>query len=388
MKTLLVVTEARFLKAPDGSIWTETVADYSFWERYFEYFSKVAVISRLKDVNRVEPSWKRVDGPKAEIIGFPYYVGPVEMLKQAANIRKFIADLGLNFDYVVMRVPSFISTLLWRQLQKSGKPIALEIVGDPWESLSPGTVRSIVRPFVRVYLTSELKHQSKSADAVSYVTSKTLQQRYPSTKFTRSYSSIDLPESFLLKEPRKFNPSGTIKLINVASMETLYKGHLTQIRALKELIELGYDCTLTLIGDGRCRKRFEKEAESLGIREKIAFLGSLPGKEYIKSHLDSSDLFIFPSLVEGLPRAVIEAMARGLPVIASNVGGIPELLEKEYLVKKTDVKGLVSKVVKTIENPNDLEKMSRKNLEIARNYVESEISKYRNEFYKYISSLN
>ena len=91
---------------------------------------------------------------------------------------------------------------------------------------------------------------------------------------------------------------------------------------------------------------------------------------------------VFPSKSEGLPRTIIEAMAVGLPCIASNVGGLPELLDKEYLFAPTDVQGIVEKICYLINNPQELENMSKKNIANVKQYSSDLLMKRRIAFYE------
>ena len=100
-------------------------------------------------------------------------------------------------------------------------------------------------------------------------------------------------------------------------MEHLYKGQGTLIAALAERSEL----RLTLVGDGCYRQRLGELASELGVAERVRFLGRLPSGAPIREELDRADAFVLPSRQEGLPRAILEAMALGLLFIGSNIGG-------------------------------------------------------------------
>ncbi|GAB3976194.1 glycosyltransferase family 4 protein [Plantactinospora veratri] len=82
------------------------------------------------------------------------------------------------------------------------------------------------------------------------------------------------------------------------------------------------------LGDGRYRPRLERLATDLGVRRQVHFTGTISAATEVRRQLDAADLFVMPSRTEGLPKALIEAMARGLPAVATSVGGIPELLPR------------------------------------------------------------
>src|SRR5439155_26719861 len=107
--------------------------------------------------------------------------------------------------------------------------------------------------------------------------------------------------------------------------------------AVAECRQAGLDVTLDIVGDGRFRPELDRLAAELGIREQVCFRGQLPAGEPVRARLDAADLFVLPSRSEGLPRAMVEAMARALPCIGSNVGGILELLAPEDLAPAGDI---------------------------------------------------
>jgi glycosyltransferase involved in cell wall biosynthesis len=97
------------------------------------------------------------------------------------------------------------------------------------------------------------------------------------------------------------------------------------------------DARLVLIGEGPERPALEARVARLGLRGAVALPGSSADPV---AALRDADLFVLPSRTEGLPRALVEAMARALPCLGSRVGGIPELLPEEDLVEPDDVPGL------------------------------------------------
>jgi glycosyltransferase involved in cell wall biosynthesis len=97
--------------------------------------------------------------------------------------------------------------------------------------------------------------------------------------------------------------------------------------------------------------------------------------------LDAADLFVMCSLTEGLPKALLEAMARGLPAVGSLVGGIPELLSREALVPPADERRLAEKIMSLARDPEGLTRLSARNFEEASRYRHELLSRLRVEFY-------
>lgn len=124
------------------------------------------------------------------------------------------------------------------------------------------------------------------------------------------------------------------------------KGHKYLIEAINGLSNK--DIKLILVGDGALRADIEKQVKKLGLKSKVQFLGI---RRDIPELLNASDLFVLPSLWEGQGLVVIEAMASGLPVVATRVGGIPEFITNNegYLVETGNVDSLINGISYTIE---------------------------------------
>ncbi len=102
-----------------------------------------------------------------------------------------------------------------------------------------------------------------------------------------------------------------------------YKGHVTLIDALVILVRRGIPFRCLLVGDGPERSTIEGSIAANGLGHVVELLGQ---REDVPLLLDRSDLAVLPSYTEGLPNAVLEAMAHGLPVVATDVGGVGELI--------------------------------------------------------------
>ena len=103
------------------------------------------------------------------------------------------------------------------------------------------------------------------------------------------------------------------------------KGHSYLIEAFAQVVKALPSSRLVMVGGGPLEGELKKKAMELGISSEVEFLGY---RNDVPELLSGFDVFVFPSIAEGLPAAVLEAMAAGLPVIASEVGGIPEIFGK------------------------------------------------------------
>jgi len=124
------------------------------------------------------------------------------------------------------------------------------------------------------------------------------------------------------------------------------------------------------------QKYLKKMASKLGIENQIFFLGSLTHEE-VFNLLDTIDVYIQPSLTEGLPRALVEAMSRGCLCLGSDVGGIPELLDKNCLFKKKSSKS-ISSILMKLEN---VEKICIENYKKSKKFEKLKLDAKRNKIY-------
>jgi glycosyltransferase involved in cell wall biosynthesis len=153
---------------------------------------------------------------------------------------------------------------------------------------------------------------------------------------------------------------------------------------LQAVARFKFDILLEVIiaGDGKHRSELESLAAKLGIAGQVKFLGELPSGRAVQEQMDRATLFVMPSRTEGLPRAMIEAMARALPCLGTRVGGIPELLDDRDLVAADNADALAEKMNEVLSSPERLMEMSARNLERAQEYRPELLERRRNEFYR------
>ena len=141
-----------------------------------------------------------------------------------------------------------------------------------------------------------------------------------------------------------FMPEGTLRLLYVGSLWSV-KGVDVLIRAVAKLTAVlgaGKSVSLTLIGEGTLRAELEALVVALGLEKQVSFLGRVPRRNLLP-HYQSADILCVPSISEALPTVGLEAMLCGLPVVGSNTGGIPFLVNEDvngYLATPGDAASL------------------------------------------------
>jgi glycosyltransferase involved in cell wall biosynthesis len=171
-------------------------------------------------------------------------------------------------------------------------------------------------------------------------------------------------------------------------MDQPYKGLDILLRAMAVCTQRGEEISLTLLGDGPQRRSLERLAAELGLAGSVHFKGWVPAGAAVQSFLDAADLFVLPSRVEGLPRALIEAMGRGLPCVSTSVGGIPELLPRKALVQPGDVDMLADRISECLSSRDLRSSMSKANLSRALEYQDSVLQPRREAFLRGVRDVS
>lgn len=380
---LVVVNELRFARTPDGCVWTRAMFPYAYWRRYLETFDGVRVVARARQTAAVGNDWKPASGARVSFAVVPHYVGPWEYLRAARSVRRAVRAAVAPGDAVLLRVSSQLASCLEPKLRRSGHPYGLEVVGDPTDLFARGASRHPLRAFFSWWFVRGLRRQCAGAAAIAYVTERALQARFPPPAGAHAcaLSDVELPGSAFRQDARPVVREGRPKrLVMVGSLEQMYKAPDVVLEATAACIREGIDLALVIVGGGKHRGELEDRARALGVSERVVFTGELSSGEPVRARLDEADLFVLPSRSEGLPRAMLEAMARGLPCIGSTAGGIPELLAPEDLVAPGDPAALARKIASVLGDPERMARMSRTNLERARSYREEALRERRLRF--------
>lgn len=385
---VVVATESRCLRTPDGRVWIQAGPDHRIWARYLSVFERVRIVARVLDVAMTPAGALRVDGDGVEVWPVPYYVGPRQYLLRRSSVGRAVRAAATDADAVILRVPSPIGALLAAERERRGLPYALEVIGDPHDVFAPGVVRHPLRPVLRHSSVRRLEQLCRAATAVAYETERHLQRRYPARPGvpTAAISSADLPPAAYVPFPRSTPTTGASpRIVAIGSLEQMYKGVDVLLAALARLAVTGLRPRLVHVGDGRFRPRLEQLADRLGVTEQVTFAGVLPTTEDVRRELDAADLFAMPSRTEGLPRALIEAMARGLPAVGSAVGGVPELLAAEDLVPPGDADALAAAIGRFLTDPARTATASARNLARSRDFSAEFLTPRRTAYYQAVA---
>jgi L-malate glycosyltransferase len=397
---VLVTLEDHLWHGTDGHLYVDGPTGYAAWSQLLDAFDEVILLARAGQGSNHSVDGTLVDGPSVSVCELPDYVGPAQYLLNLPELRLRVERAVMECDAFILRVPGLIARLACQETRRIKKDYAVEVLGDPWDAFSPGTMPGIFRPGYRWFATRNMKKICRGAAAALYWNASVLPRRYPpgnesysgvspSLVISDAYASGELvaERSRRTDELRSSTGSAGAKTLHigfVGSFAQLYKGPDTLLRAVSLCSRAGLDFKVFFVGEGRYRPTMELLANQLSVCDKVEFLGQLRFGKGIFDFLDSIDLFLMPSRAEGLPRALVEAMARGCPCIGSNIGGIPELLVAEDLVPPNDPEVLARKIMEVTADPQRMKAMSARNLAKAKQFDPEALRDVRRAFYQYV----
>ena len=195
--------------------------------------------------------------------------------------------------------------------------------------------------------------------------------RIPSEKIVTIYNGIDLKRFQCRGEPKKakkaFGIQEDFKVVGAVGRLSEEKGHTFLLRAARDAILAGENLAFLIVGDGPLRAKLEEQARGQGKGAlQIVFAGTRTDVDRLYGLMD---VFVLPSLTEGLPMALLEAIASKRPVVATRVGGVPQVIEDGFsgrLVDPGDAKALAGAIRGILADPKAGRRMAEKAYETVR----------------------
>ena len=392
---VLITLEDHLWRGGDGHIYGAGPTGYPLWSELLDSFEQVLILARVASGHQLSANGNEVEGPAITVHELPDYVGPWNYLRSLSTLRSRVRAAVAQCDAFLLRVPGLVGRLAWKEVNRLEKSYAAEVMSDPAETMDRGGMPGSFRSLYRMVAIQNLNAICSRASAILYWSSRMMPQRYPSagsayTCFAPRIflgsgyaSSADLAGRY--QRIKEAKPSGfTWNIGFIGSFAQLYKGPDILLQALTICLKRGIRVEASFVGQGQYLKNMESLSRNLSVAGYVSFLGQLDFGSPIYDFLDSIDLFVMPSRAEGLPRALVEAMARGCPCIGSNVGGIPELLAPEDLVLPNDPEALARKIMEVTANPERMKAMSERNLAHAKQFDPEVLREARLAFYRYV----
>ena len=382
---LLLVYEDKAAVDREGTVYIGTAFSNAALECYFQHFDHVTMLVRRADVSPDDT--KRLSGmnkvttDRLSVVFLPNPTADMKSYLNPQTHREFkqtvLAEIKPD-RAVIVRVPSSSGTIAADYCHKIGKPFLAEAIGCPWDSLWNHSLKGkIMAPSAWECFRRVMRNAPYSV----YVTNEFLQRRYPTRGVTAAISDVELrpmePSVLQARLAHIRDRKGKIKIATSGGL-VAYKGQQFVIEALAKLRAQGntdYEYHLAGSGDDQTLRDLARE---LGVADQVVFEGRL-AHEQMFPWLDGMDLYIQPSLTEGMPRSLIEAMSRGLPALGTKTGGIPELLGDDCTFPRKGA-DTIAQMLSALR-PEDMERMAESNFERAKDFQKALLDQKRAAFY-------
>jgi glycosyltransferase involved in cell wall biosynthesis len=282
-----------------------------------------------------------------------------------------------------VRLPSQIGLIAAGLARRLGKPWATEVVACPWDQLwNHGNWQAKVLAPIQW---ARMRRIVAASPYTLYVSRSFLQRRYPTRGTMTVVSNVEIPRldpSVLDARLRRIGgPRERLVIGMIGSIQHRYKGIGTAIEALAQARDRLPAFEFRVLGQGDPAP-WRQAARLRGLDRQVRFCGVRPSGQPVLEWLDDVDLYLQPSFQEGLPRALIEAMSRGCPALASTAGGIPELLPPACLHRPGDAARLATLIVDASHDSDWQQRQARRNFREVEQYVCTVLDARRTEFWR------
>ncbi|MCM1170967.1 MAG: glycosyltransferase family 4 protein [Clostridium sp.] len=371
----------------EGNVYTTNLSYEILKKRYVDCFGELNILNRCGQMgsSQSERDLVKASGTSIKFVNEIGIFTPISFCKNYFKIKKIVYKYASNSEYIIIRLDSFLGLIAAKYCRKHSKKYLIEVVGCVRDSFWN---KGLFGKVVAFPLFGRMRYEIKYAPYVVYVTKKFLQRRYPTKGETTNVSNVLLNKhsettinSRLDKIKEIQNKKYTFQLCTVAAVNVKYKGQQFVLKAMARLKKSGnLNFSYHLVGPGD--PKFLKEiTQKYELEDYVIFHGSLAHNKVIEL-LDEMDVYIQPSFQEGLPRAVIEAMSRGLLCIGSDVAGIPELLDENWIFKRRkNVPKQIEDLLLKIDS-DTMKGQAKRNFNEAKKYETDLLEQRRRSFFE------
>ena len=323
------------------------------------------------EVEVVTRRWPWPDSvDKSQIPTGRYTVRHFRWLRTKALLDKFLAGFYLRrekrrFDFDVLLAKMAWPAGYWAGLQKKvlGTPLVIGVVGIDIQKLPAlGRGFRLISPKVE----QQIRDALQEADAVLAYTpsirTMAIEAGAVNERAKVIPNGVDVATYMAAALPKDAKPY----ILGIGRFVSI-KGHDVLLRAFRKVADANENIQLVLVGGQPVPPEYESLVQELRLDDRVTFIEFVAGEEKA-ALIKGSTLFVQPSLSEAVPLAILEAMAAERPIVASNVGGIPEVVEdggNGILVEPGDVESLATAIIDLVDDETSRERMGKRSLELA-----------------------
>ena len=382
MRHALVVVDRRFVLA-DGIWYTQSALGPDSGDMWLPFFDRITVAGRADDPGGLDLAQMSRTDPRLEIHCLPNLAGLRAQVTQRHLVRRRLAELMDGVDAVILRLPGENSFVAANLAAERGLPVAGDMGGCAYDGMvGRGGLRSRLYASLRYRRT---RRAVQRCQFMHYVTQNYLQARYPAAPgaavLAVSNVSIPPPDPAALRARLVRIGQRRERLVfgTVGSLVGKLKGVHIAIEALGRLRSTLPAFEYRVLGGGDPAP-LQALAERCGVADSVVFDGLRPGGQPVLDWLDGIDVYLQPSLREGVARATIEAMSRACPAIVSDIAGMYELIDDPERVPPADVPALMRAIGRAVD-PAWQRAQAERNWSRAQDYSSTVLEPMRHEFW-------
>lgn len=362
-----------------NGVYCSTTMTDDLFSRYLTVCDELVVATRVYPIDKTyqEAHQEKITLPNLRFLDLPNLNTFSALFGLIQKSRKLIENEVSQCDLLFIR--GGINALLGVDAaRKLKKPYLGEASGCAWESYWN---HSFAGKCIAPYMEYRAIRDTRDAAYIIYVTEKWLQKRYPTNGKWTYASNVILHhvDDAAMDMRRKKIASMDKKEIVIGTTAGLnrMKGQQFVIKAM-HLLRDDLDIRYELVGSGD-DDYLKKLIDKYGLNDKVVFKGQMNHDEVL-SWLDSIDLYVQPSLQEGLPRSMIEAMSRACPAIGAHTAGIPELIADDCVFERKSPEAIALTILHILSDQN-MEMNSERNFNKAKEYELHKLNERRNKIY-------
>ena len=281
-------------------------------------------------------------------------------------------DKSRPYDLIHVHILTRLGVIAWIQKLLHKTPY---IITEHWSRYLPG---NDFNGFLRKFFTKIIVRNAKLVTTVTENLANAMKAHGLKNDNYVTLPNVVNLDMFHISE-KSNNPC---KIIHISCFEDKSKNISGLLESLKIVDEKGIDFQCTLIGEGMDFEMMKQKAESLQLINKVSFTGLLEGQA-LADELASGDFLVLSSNYENMPVVILEALASGLPVVSTNVGGIKEMIDdtKGILVEPRNQETLAEAIIKMIETYKNYDANYLRNSVIEKYGYES-VGRFLDKMYK------
>ena len=321
-----------FWQTPDGGIWEVEGSFARYVDSLAPYADEVSLCVPVYPAAEEPPEGTRVRASNVRLAPLPYFDGPRRFYPQLAAVRRALRAWVRTVDLINCRVPTPAAWFAFKEARRAGVPVFLLVVGDLAAMAPTLPYRGVKRLLFAAYTAFEERAVRRMGRAsLTFANGPDLAEKH-----RRQGASVVETKTTTIAADEINTRLDTclgakVRVLTVSRIDPR-KGLSCLPDALARLRRAGRDVSLDIVGPAvgqtgdEERASIERAARALGVADRLRCAGSIPLDRLMPLYRDY-DLFVLPTGPgEGIPRVLLEAMAGGLPVMATRIAGIPSLV--------------------------------------------------------------